>query len=70
LPKEAIAFMSVLAGQLIANCVSLLHTKIKDKETISGYFGIATHGYNLAAIEVLQPGLGVFLDTIYVAFKM
>jgi hypothetical protein len=45
-------------------------TKIKDKETTSGHFGGATHGYNLAAIEVLQPGLGVFLDTIYVAFKM
>jgi hypothetical protein len=30
------------------------------------------HGYNLAAIGVLQlqPGLGVFLDTIYDAFKM
>jgi hypothetical protein len=62
--------MRVLAGHLIANCASLLHTKIKDNKTISGYFGGATHGYNLAAIEVLQPGLGVFLDTIYVAFKM
>ena len=62
--------MTDLAGHLIANCASLLHTKIKNKETISGYFGGATHGYNLDAIEVLQPGLGVFLDTIYVAFKM
>jgi hypothetical protein len=70
LPEGANAFMRVLAGHLIANCASLLHTQIKDKKTISGYFGGATHGYNLAAIEVLQPGLGVFLDTIYVAFKM
>jgi hypothetical protein len=58
-----------LPEKAIANCASLLHTKIKDTKTISGYFGGATHGYNLAAIEVLQPGLGVFLDTIYVAFK-
>jgi hypothetical protein len=45
--------MRELAGQLIANRASLLHTKIKDKETTSGYFGAATRGYNLAAIEVL-----------------
>jgi hypothetical protein len=38
LPKGANAFMRELAGQLIANCASLLHTKIKDKGTISGYF--------------------------------
>jgi hypothetical protein len=44
--------MRVLAGHLIANCASLLHTKIKDKGTTSGYFGGATHGYN--PIEVLQ----------------
>jgi hypothetical protein len=46
--------MRVLAGHLIANCASLLHTKIKDKKAISGYFGGATHGYNLAAIGVLE----------------
>jgi hypothetical protein len=69
--RRANAFMRELAGQqLIANRSGLLHTKTKDKGTTSGYFGAATHGYNLAAIEVLQPGLGVFLDTIYVAFKM
>ena len=43
--------MRELAGQLIANRASLLHSKIKDKKTTSGYFGAATHGYNLAAIE-------------------
>jgi hypothetical protein len=70
LPEGANAFMRVLADHLIANCASLLHTKIKDNNTISGYCGGATHGYNLAAIEGLQTGLGVFLDTSYVAFKM
>jgi hypothetical protein len=64
LPEGANPFMRELAGKLIANCASLLHTKIKDKKTTSGYFGGATHGYNLAAIEVVQPGLGVFLDSI------
>jgi hypothetical protein len=47
LSEGANAFMRVLAGHLIANCASLLHTKIKDKKTISGYFGGATHGYSI-----------------------
>jgi hypothetical protein len=55
--------MRELAGQLIANRASMLHTKTKDKKTISGYFRAATHGYDLAAaIEVLlQPGLGGYV---------
>jgi hypothetical protein len=52
---KAIAFMRVLTGHLIANCASLLHTKIKNKKAISGYFGGATHGYNLLRILGVAP---------------
>jgi hypothetical protein len=51
--------MRELAGLIANRAPGLLHTKTKDKGTTSGYFGAAT-----------QPGLGVFLDTIYDAFKM
>jgi hypothetical protein len=62
LPEKAIAFMRVLAGHLIANCASLLHTKIKDNKTISGYFGGATHGYNGGSLpsKFCSRGLAFF----------
>jgi hypothetical protein len=47
LPEGANAFMRVLADHLIANCASLLHTKIKDKKT--------TDYQRLLATSELQP---------------
>jgi hypothetical protein len=46
--------VQTLAQSLIDSCKRLLHTKIKDGSVISGYYGAATHGYNLVAIEALH----------------
>jgi hypothetical protein len=65
------AFVGALSQSLIDHCGRLLHTKLsKEGKVISGYYGASTQGFNLVAIEVLLPGLGIFLDTIFDAFEL